>query len=99
MPLTIHGPEGRSLKLTYSEQTVDSDGQICPPEVQLKLHDCFSLPEHPRIAEGKVAVKLWLCAPDGKRLKPTCNWPEFKAKEYPQLKPVLQKKFPGVAWH
>ena len=54
--------------------------------------------EHPKICEGKVTVKLWLCAPDGKRLEATVNWAAFKAQTYPKLKSTLQRKYPGVGW-
>jgi hypothetical protein len=45
-----------------------------------------------------VPVKIWLTAPDGKRLEPTFNWPAFRANSYPKLKSALQKKFPAVLW-
>jgi ATP-dependent helicase HrpB len=64
----------------------------------VKLHECFALQEQPRIAEGTIPVRLWLCGPDGKRLASTLDWLLFKAQEYPKLKPMLQKKYPGVAW-
>jgi hypothetical protein len=64
----------------------------------VKLHECFPLREHPHVCEGKLPVKLWLCAPDGKRLEATFNWPAFKTNSYPKLKPTLQKKYVGVAW-
>jgi len=64
----------------------------------VKLTECFALKEHPHIGEGKLPVKLWLCAPDGKRIQSTFNWPSFKANTYPKLKSALQKKYPGMTW-
>jgi ATP-dependent helicase HrpB len=78
----------KRLKLQYDDA----------PEAQVKLHECFPLTAHPKVCEGKVPVKLWLCAPDGKRLEPTIDWPGFKANVYPKLKPQLQKKYPGFTW-
>jgi len=98
VPVTIPGPDGRKLKLLYPEHARDEDGEPNSPELQLKIHECFSVKEHPHICEGRLPVKLWLCTPDGKRLEPTFNWPAFKASSYPKLKPSLQKKFPGVPW-
>ena len=96
-PLTIPWPDGRSLKLLYIDR--DADGEVPPcAEVQMKLHECFALKEHPRLCEGRVPVKLWLCAPDGKRLESTLDWPAFRANQYPKLKRTLQQKHPGVAW-
>jgi ATP-dependent helicase HrpB len=97
-PQTIPWPDGRKLKLLYPETPRDEDGEPTAPELQVKLHECFSLREHPHICEGKLPVKLWLCSPDGKRLDSTFNWPSFKANTYPKLKPTLQKKFPAFLW-
>ena len=98
VPTSFPWPDGRKLKLLYAEQARDEDGEPNSPELQVKLHECFALKQHPHICEGRLPVKLWLCAPEGKRLESTCNWPAFKANSYPKLKPALVKKYPGVPW-
>ena len=96
-PLTVPWPDGRQHKLLYIDH--DADGEVAPhAELQVKLHECFALKEHPRLCEGRLPVKLWLCAPDGKRLEPTLDWPVFRTSQYPKLKRALQQKHPGVAW-
>ncbi len=97
-PTSITWPDGRRLKLLYAEAAQGKDGRPNSPELQAKLHECFGLGEHPSICEGRVPIRFWLCAPDGKRLEATCNWPAFKANSYPKIKPALQKKYPGLAW-
>ena len=97
-PVSIPWPDGRKLKLLYPEQARDEDGQPNSPDLQVKLHECFALKTHPQLCEGRLPVKLWLCAPDGKRLEATFNWPAFRTNTYPKLKPALQKKHPGVPW-
>ncbi len=97
-PSSIRWPDGRKMKLLYAENARDEEGGPNPPEVQVKLHECFPLKEHPAVCEGKLPVKLWLCAPDGKRLEATFNWPAFKANTYPKLKATWQKKYPGAGW-
>lgn len=97
-PTRIAWPDGRKLKLLYPEQARDADGRPNSPEVPVKLHECFALEAHPHICEGRLPVKLWLHAPDGKRLEATCNWPAFKANTYPKLRPTLQKKHPDLVW-
>ena len=86
------------MKLQYPEHARDKEGQPTSPELQVKLHECFALKAHPHICEGHLPVKLWLCAPDGKRLEATTNWAAFRANSYPKLKSALQKKHPGVPW-
>jgi ATP-dependent helicase HrpB len=97
-PQSIAWPDGRKPKLLYSEEARNDDGEPNSPELQVKLHESFGLKEHPHICEGKLPVKLWLCAPDGKRLESTYNWLAFKANAYPKLKPSLQRKFPSQLW-
>jgi ATP-dependent helicase HrpB len=97
-PLTVAWPDGRKLKLLYPEETLDDDGKPNLPELQIKLHECFALKEHPRVCDGRLPVKLWLATPDGKRLESTSNWPAFKTNAYPKLKSALQKKFPAFVW-
>jgi ATP-dependent helicase HrpB len=97
-PLAVPWPDGRQLKLLYPEDPLDDDGKPNPPELQIKLHECFALKEHPHVCEGKLPVKLWLATPDGKRLDSTTNWPAFRINAYPKLKPGLLKKFPSFVW-
>jgi ATP-dependent helicase HrpB len=96
-PQTIIWQEGKKTKLLYPENSHE-EKDLNPPEAQVKLNECFALTEHPTICEGKVAVKLWVCSPDGKRIQATTSWPEFRTKEYPKLKPNLQRKFSGFTW-
>ena len=98
LPLHVPWPDGRKLKLLYQESARDEDGEPNSPELQVKLHECFGLKEHPHLCEGKLPVKLWLCGPDGKRIEATFNWPAFKTNSYPKLRSALQKKYPGVGW-
>lgn len=95
-PISISLGGSKPVKLQYQENVASEP--LKEPELQVKLHECFALTEHPKICEGKVPVRIWLTSPDGKRLQSTTNWPEFRAKEYPKLKTTLQKKFPGFTW-
>jgi ATP-dependent helicase HrpB len=97
-PQSVVWPDGRKLKLLYPDQPRDEDGQPNSPDLQMKLHECFALKEHPHICEGRLPVKFWLCTPDGKRIDSTFNWPAFKANSYPKLKNALQQKFPSFVW-
>jgi ATP-dependent helicase HrpB len=96
-PLNVTWPDGKKLKLTYSEEPCD-DGEPNPPEIQVKLHECFTLKEHPMICDGKLPVKLWLASPDGKRIDSTLNWPNYRTSGYPRIKAKMQKAFPSFTW-
>ena len=98
VPLATTWHDGRRMKLLYQENALDDDGEPNAPEFQMKLHECFPIKEHPHLCEGKLPVKLWLAAPDGKRIEATFNWPAFRVNTYPKLKPALQKKFPSLLW-
>ena len=97
-PLSLPWPDGRKLKLLYPAEPRDEAGQPASPELQVKLQECFPLRTHPQVCENRVPVKLWLCAPDGKRLEATFDWPAFRALTYPKLRAGLRKKYPGVPW-
>ena len=98
VPVHIPWLDSKKLKLLYAEAARDEDGEPNSPEAQVKLHEIFQLKEHPHICEGKLPVKLWLCAPDGKRIEATFNWPGFRSISYPKLKAALQKKHSGFTW-
>ena len=96
-PLTIPWHDGRALKLLYTG--IDEHGDGAPgAEAQVKLHECFPLKEHPRVCEGRAPVRLWLCAPEGKRLESTTDWPAFRTGQYPKIRRGLAEKYPGVMW-
>jgi ATP-dependent helicase HrpB len=97
-PANLPWPDGRSMKLLYPEQVRDEDGEPNSPEIQVKLHETFALKDHPHVCEGRLPIKIWLCAPDGKRIDATFNWPAFRGNTYPKLKGALQKKFPSIIW-
>ncbi len=99
LPVHLPWTEGRRLKLTYSEPDPDADEEgPSGPEAQVKLQECFGLKEHPKLAEGRVPVRLALQAPDGKRLEVTSNFPKWKESTYPRLRAQIKTKYPGFLW-
>lgn len=97
-PRTVRWPDERQLKLVYGDPLANPGDPPTGPEIQVKLTECFALQDHPRVCEGRVPVRLWLLAPDGKRLESTIDWTHFRAAQYPKLRQTLLKKYPGVAW-
>jgi ATP-dependent helicase HrpB len=87
-PASIAWLDGRKLKLLYAESARNNEGEINPPELQVKLQECFGLKEHPRICEGKQPVKLWLCAPMKTDLATLIS--RRSKPNLPKQKPALQ---------
>jgi ATP-dependent helicase HrpB len=96
-PVSVRGPEPKPLKLLYQ---ADREKPEAPPvpEVQVKLTEWFGWKEHPRVAEGRVPVRVWLQDPTGKRLAPTQDWPAWREKEYPKVRAQLKTRHPGFLW-
>lgn len=92
------------LKLTYvgraalTEDSAPTQNEPSGPETQLKLTECFPHKTQPRIAEGRVPVRLWLQLPDGKRLDSTTDWPVWRETTYPKHRSTLRSKYPGFLW-
>jgi ATP-dependent helicase HrpB len=97
-PLHIPGPGNRPLKLQYPETSGQADPKELAPEASVKLNDAFTLRDHPRILEGRMPVRLWLLAPDQKRLASTTDLADWKARGYPALRSQIKAKYPGFAW-
>ncbi len=96
-PLQFAATDGKAWKLSYA---VDRDDAAASPvpEVQVKLLDLLPLKEQPRIAEGRVPIRIWIQDPTGKRLASTRDWPAWRASEYPKIRAMLKSKHPGFLW-
>lgn len=97
-PTQIPWTTGKPVKLLYSEEAEGGGRTALSPEASVKLQECFKLEFHPLICEGAVPVKFWLCGPDNKRIASTCDWPHWKANEWPKQRAAIQKKFPSVTF-
>lgn len=90
--------EGVKVKLRYSAETDPAEGHAIAPEADVRLADLLAVDVHPFVCEGRVAVRLWLRDPKGKRLESTFDWPAFRAGEYQALRDGLIRKFPDLEW-
>ena len=99
LPVSLPWGDGKPLKLAYRESAEDPDDEdAIGPEAAVRLTECFPLKEHPRIAEGRIAVQLVLQSPDQKRIAVTRDFPAWRQKAYPALRAPLKAKFPGFPW-
>lgn len=98
-PTRIPWLEDKSKKLLYPETARNKKGEVQPPELQIKINECFRWEgDHPLICEGRLRPLFRLQRPNGKLLAETDDWPAFRLREYPKWKKELQSKFPAIPW-
>ena len=96
LPLSIPWPEGGKVKLNYGEP--GRDELETGPTAQVKLIACRELKAHPVVCEGRLAVRLCLMLPDGRRLDETEDFLPWKSGIYPKHRAMLRAKYPAVLW-
>ena len=89
-PETIAVPTGNQIRLRYTP------GQ--PPTLAVRLQELFGLPQTPRIAAGRVAVKLELLGPNYRPVQVTDDLASFWKNTYPQVRKDLRARYPKHSW-
>lgn len=81
----------RSLhrKIEYSGDT---------PFVESKLQDFFGTKEHPKIAGGKIPLKIILRGPHQRPIQITSDLPGFWKSSYAEIKKELKGQYPKHFW-
>lgn len=95
--VAIPGQDPKPWRLSYLADKDDPDAPPVP-EVQVKITDILALKVHPKVAEGRVPVRIWVMDPGGKRLGSTSDWPSWRATEYVRMRHALRAKNPGFVW-
>ncbi len=90
-PDSLTLPGGRPWRLTYSP-----DG--APPVLAIKLQHLFGLHQTPRLAGGRVPIRLHLLAPNGRPVQITDDLASFWTNTYPQVRKDLRGRYPKHAW-
>ncbi|MRG91070.1 ATP-dependent helicase HrpB [Polyangium spumosum] len=89
-PETMQLQGGRRLRLEYGP-----DGTVSAAS---RLQDFFGLAEGPRVARGRVAVVLHLCAPNQRPVQVTTDLAGFWERHYPAIARELRRRYPKHAW-
>ena len=89
-PEWIEVPSGNRIRLRYAL------GQ--PPVLAVRLQELFGLPATPRIAAGRVAVKLELLGPNFRPVQVTDDLASFWKNTYPQVRKDLRARYPKHSW-
>ena len=69
-----------------------------PPVLAVKLQELFGLADTPRIADGRVPLRLHLLSPGGKPLQVTQDLRSFWANTYPEVKKEMKGRYPRHPW-
>jgi ATP-dependent helicase HrpB len=89
-PETIQVPTGNRVRLDYS-----SSG---PPVLAVRLQELFGMLETPRVAAGRVAVRLHLLGPNYRPVQITDDLQSFWKTTYFQVRKDLRVRYPRHSW-
>ncbi|MDN6871495.1 ATP-dependent helicase HrpB [Pseudomonas citronellolis] len=88
-PRTRQVPSGSNIRLDYSE---------FPPVLAVRLQELFGLADTPRIAGGRLAVKLHLLSPAQRPVQVTQDLANFWRSTYAEVKKDLKGRYPKHYW-
>lgn len=89
-PLSLPIPSGRRARLRY-----EAEG---PPVLSVKLQEVFGLAETPRVADGRVPVKMELLAPNLRPVQVTQDLSSFWSNTYAEVRKELRRRYPKHQW-
>ncbi|HCL3435120.1 TPA: DEAD/DEAH box helicase [Pseudomonas aeruginosa] len=86
---TLEVPSGSRIRLDYSET---------PPILAVRLQELFGLGDTPRIAQGRLAVKLHLLSPAHRPVQVTQDLANFWRSTYAEVRKDLKGRYPKHYW-
>lgn len=86
-PKTLEVPSGSRIRLDYSET---------PPILAVRLQELFGLGDTPRIAQGRLAVKLHLLSPAHRPVQVTQDLANFWRSTYAEVRKDLKGRYPKL---
>ncbi len=90
-PETIEVPSGSRIRLRYSPE-----GE--PPVLAVRLQELFGLADTPRVAGGRVAVRLHLLGPNFRPVQITDDLKSFWNNTYAEVRKDLRARYPKHPW-
>ena len=89
-PTSLKVPSGSTKRLRY--------GAEGPPALAVRLQEVFGLYESPRLADGRVPVKMELLAPNQRPVQVTQDLANFWANTYAEVRKELRQRYPKHQW-
>ncbi|WP_282341847.1 ATP-dependent helicase HrpB [Pseudomonas sp. PS02288] len=88
-PKALEVPSGSRIRLDYTD---------FPPVLAVRLQELFGLADTPRIAGGRLAVKLHLLSPARRPVQVTQDLASFWSNTYLDVKKDLKGRYPKHYW-
>ena len=89
-PVSIRLPPGRSVRVRYEAGRT--------PGFAARIQDLFGLAASPRVAGGRVALRIEILAPNQRPVQVTDDLGSFWARTYPEVRKQLRGRYPKHAW-
>ncbi|MER7460812.1 ATP-dependent helicase HrpB [Micromonospora sp. NPDC126480] len=89
-PERLTVPSGSRIRVDYADPVA--------PVLAVKLQETFGWREAPRIAGGRVPVRLHLLSPAGRPVAVTGDLASFWRSGYPQVRAELRGRYPRHPW-
>lgn len=90
LPASITTPKGKIFTLEY-----ESSGVV---NLALKIQDAFGWKETPKIAQGKIKLRIFLLGPHMRPLQTTDDLASFWRGAYQEMRPSLKARYPKHSW-
>lgn len=90
MPVKLMLPSGRRARIRYDRRL----GAVASATIQ----DLYGLEQSPKIAGGRVALKMEILAPNQRPVQVTDDMASFWKNQYPAVKKELQRKYHKHEW-
>ncbi|WP_405803178.1 ATP-dependent helicase HrpB [Streptomyces sp. NBC_01187] len=88
-PERIEVPSGSRVRVDYEQH---------PPVLAVKVQEMFGARETPRLAGGRVAVRVHLLSPAGRPAAVTSDLASFWENGYPSVRAGLRGRYPKHPW-
>jgi ATP-dependent helicase HrpB len=88
-PRALEVPSGSRIRLDYTQE---------PPVLAVRLQEMFGLADTPRIAGGRLAIKLHLLSPAQRPVQVTQDLANFWRSTYIEVKKDLKGRYPKHYW-
>jgi ATP-dependent helicase HrpB len=90
-PETLELPSGRNAKLCY-------DDPERPPLLSAKVQELYGWRETPRVAGGRVPLRLEILGPNQRPVQLTSDLASFWTSTYEQVRKDLRGRYPKHDW-